>query len=341
MAAKILRGVIVGASTLLGKELSEELNSAQPAWDVGLADTGEASGQIVATGDEAAVIQPLRPEVFDGVDVAFFAESAAIARSHWREAQAAGASVLDLTGGLEDESGVLVRSPWVSGGVAPGLATTAVVPAHPAAVMLGLVATRLQAALGPVRLAATVMEPASQQGSRGLDEMYHQTVSLMGFHSLPQDIYDGQVAFNLRVSVGESAKLDLSKIAGTIRRHIAVIAGEDVAGVTALQLVQVPVFHGYTMSVFVELPKGADLSAVRKAVAGGAVEVVDGGDESPSNQSVAESTSIKVLVREEPAADGNRAYWLWMAADNLKLAARHAVECATEVAALRPARHIQ
>ena len=34
MAAKVLRGVIVGASTSLGKELSEELNSAKPAWDV-------------------------------------------------------------------------------------------------------------------------------------------------------------------------------------------------------------------------------------------------------------------------------------------------------------------
>ena len=34
-----LRGVVVGASTLLGKELIEELNASQTAWDLRLADT--------------------------------------------------------------------------------------------------------------------------------------------------------------------------------------------------------------------------------------------------------------------------------------------------------------
>jgi aspartate-semialdehyde dehydrogenase len=342
MAAKILRGVIVGASTLLGKELSEELNGAHPAWDVRLADAGEGDGQIVAAGDEAMLIQPVRPDVFDGVDAAFFAESAAITRSHWREAQAAGARVLDLTGALENETGVLVRSPWMSGGAAPDLTTTAVVPAHPAAVMLGVVATRLQAVFGQARLAATVLEPASQQGNRGVDEMHQQTVSLLGFHSLPQEIYDAQVAFNLRVSVGESAKLDMREIAGTIRRHLGAIAGEAIASSTALQLVQAPVFHGYTMSVFVQLPVRAEPDSVRKALEGGVVEIGADNVESPSNQSVAGDASVRVLVTEETAqAEGGSAYWLWMAADNLKLAARHAVACAVELAALRPSMRVQ
>lgn len=342
MAAKRWRGAIVGASTLLGEELVEELNSAQPAWEVSLADAGE-SGHVVAANDEAMLIQPLRPDFFDSVDVALFAESEAITRSHWGEARAAGASVLDLTGALEEEPGALVRSPWLSGGAAPDLTTTVVLPAHPAAVMLGVVATQLQAVFGKLRLAATVLEPASQQGSRGLDEMHQQTVGLLGFHSLPQEVYDAQVAFNLRVSVGVSAKLDMSRIAATIRRHLAIVAGEAVSSSIALQLVQAPVFHGYTMSVYAVLPAQADAATVRKALEGGVVEVAGRGDESPSNQSVTESANVQVLVTEEVASveEGRRTYWLWMAADNLKLTARHAVACAAELGTLRPASCIQ
>jgi aspartate-semialdehyde dehydrogenase len=339
---KALRGLIVGASTLLGKELADELGTAQPAWDLSLADVSETSGRIVAAGDEALVIQPLRPDVFDGIDVAFFAESPATTRSHWREARAAGASVLDLTGALEREPDVIVRSPWIAGGRAPGLSTAADVAAHPAAVMLGLAATRLQARFGEVRVAATVLEPASQQGSRGLDEMHQQTVSLLGFHALPQEIYDAQVAFNLRVSVGASAKLDVSEISARIRRDLGSIAGDEIAARTAMQLVLAPVFHGYTISLFAELPEGPDIGAVRAALAGGVVEVAESGAESPSNQSATEASGIQIAVTKDAGnLAGSRFYWLWMAADNLKLAARHAAACAIELVSLRSPKEIQ
>lgn len=335
---KISRGMIVGASTLLGKELADELSGAQPAWDLSLTGVGEESGQLVAAGDEAAVIQPLQPGVFAGMDVVFFTENAATTRAHWREAQKAKAGVVDLTAALDGEAGALVRAPWVSGGTAPDLRTAIVVSAHPAAVMLGVVGARLREAFGQVRLAATVLEPASQQGSRGLDEMHQQTVSLLGFHAIPQEVYDAQVAFNLRASVGRAAKLDMSEIAATIRRHLKVIAGEEISASTAMQLVQAPVFNGYTMSVYIELPEKADATAVRKALQGGVVDVVDHGEDSPNNQSASESPGIQMMLREEPAhAGAGRAYWLWMAADNLKLAVSNAVACAAEMIALRAA----
>jgi aspartate-semialdehyde dehydrogenase len=342
MATKATRGLVVGASTLLGKELAEGLSTAQPPWDLSLTDVTDSGGKIVAAGDEALLVQPLRPDVFEGVDVAFFADSQASTRSHWREARDAGATVVDLTGALEGEPHVLVRSPWIEGGHAPELSTAAVVTAHPAAVMLGLAATRLAGRFGRIRMAATVLEPASQQGSRGMDEMHQQTVNLLGFHSLPQEVYDAQVAFNLRVSVGEEARLDLSEISDRIRRDLRTIAGEKIVTLTAMQLVQAPVFHGYTISLFAELPAEADAQAVREALKGGVVEVTESGAEPPSNQSVTGTEGVQIAVTEDPAhPEGARGFWLWMAADNLKLAAHQAVMCATELAALRPVKPIQ
>jgi aspartate-semialdehyde dehydrogenase len=334
--ARNLRGVVVGASTLLGKEHIEELNTSETAWDLRIADSGDSSGQLVAGGDEALVVQPLSPDIFEARDVAFFAAEPETTRTHWREAGAAGATVVDLTAALESEPGATVWSPWIPGSPAPLTNTPAIIPAHPAAVMLGVVGSRLAAAFGRVHLAATVLEPASQQGSSGLDEMHQQTVSLLGFQSLPQEVYDAQVAFNLRIGVGEAAKLDMGAIASTIRRHLKAIAGESIASDIALQLVQAPVFHGYTMSVYAQLPANADAAAVRRALHGGVVHLTSAHDEAPSNQSVVQESGIVIALTEEsPSPDDMRGFWLWIAADNLKLTARHAVACTEELPALR------
>jgi len=330
--SRILRAAVVGASSLQGKELAEELSASKAAvWDVTLLDTGESQGIVTAAGDEAAVIQPVAAESFAGVDVAFFTGDPATARERWTMAQQAGASIVDLTGALERVPGVLVRCPWVNGGTKSDLATVGVVAAHPAAVMLAVVSQRLQRRFGPVKLAATVMEPASQMGGPGLDELHQQTVALLSFQAVPKDVYDAQVAFNLRSALGGAAKTDLSVTAETIRRQFAaLVAGEKIA-VPAIQLVQAPVFHGYTASIFVTL-QGADESAVRQALAGGIADV--GESSTPSNESVAGLGEIQIEVSAEQTGEG---FWLWMAADNLRLAARNSVACAAELAALRPA----
>lgn len=340
--ADTLRAVIIGASTLLGKELIDELNSSERVWDIRLADATEAGGQLVAGGEEPLIVQSLTPDVFDGRDVAFFAESTATTRAHWREAKTANAAVVDLTGALEKEPGTLVRCPWIVDGKVPDRRTSIVAPAHPAAVMLGVVGSRLFKAFGQVRLAATVLEPASQQGARGMDEMHQQTVSLLGFHSVPQDFYDAQVAFNLRIDLGEEAKIDLSQIAQTIRLHLKDVAGESVASSIATQLVHAPVFHGYTMSVFVQLPLHANVAGLHAALDGGVVRLSDAAGGSPSNQSVTQESGISVAIREDAAQLGDaRGFWLWIAADNLKLAAREAVACAEEICAVRGAAPVQ
>jgi aspartate-semialdehyde dehydrogenase len=291
---------------------------------------------LVAGVDEALVVQPLSPELFDARDVAFFAAEPQNTRTHWGEAKAAGNAVVDLTAALESEPGAVVRSPWILGRPAPPSNTPVVISAHPAAVMLGIVASHLASAFGRVHLAATVLEPASQQGNIGVDEMHHQTVSLLGFHSLPQEVYDAQVAFNLRIGVGEAAKVDMGAIASTIYRHLKAAAGESIASCISLQLVQAPVFHGYTMSVYAQLPPNVDAAAVRRALHGEVVRVTNLHEEAPSNQSMVQEPGIAIALTAEPLTQSNvRGFWLWIAADNMKLAARHAVACAEELISSR------
>lgn len=341
---------IVGASSLLGKELTDTLaESALAACDAVLLDDEDA-GQVVAAGDDVTFIQKLEADSFAGIDFVFFAGDAATTSKYWKTARMAGASIVDMTYALESEPGVVVRGPWASP-LAEGsstaraneldLATPAVVAAHPAALVMLLIANRLQDKF-PVRsIAATFFEPASEHGRAAMDELHQQTVSLLSFQSLPREQYDAQVAFNLLPALGEASKVHLAATKARIANHYAALAGRATA-VLALQLVQAPVFHGYVASVLVELEGMATTEQVELAVYGEHVDVFAAESDPPSNVSTAGQSEILMRVSSAMTGDGATArFWLWLAADNLKLAALNAIACANELRRLRPQGKVQ
>jgi len=340
------RVAIVGAGSLRGKELNEALGeSAFAAADFVLLDDASSLGKIEAVGDEVTVVQMVDPRSFDRADFVFFAGDQASTLKHWRSAARAGASILDLTYALEAEPDVLVRSPWVreelnghsSGKANPDLKTPAIVPAHPAAVALALLLLRVKK-VGAVSSAwATVLEPATEHGRAAMDELHQQTISLLSFQSLPKETYDAQVAFNLVPVLGEEAKVDLPGTEARIRRHYALLSGGKLPEVN-VQLIHAPVFHGYGISLGVELEQPVSLEEIEAALTGEHVDVVLGDDDAPSNLSTAGEEDIMVRVRGD---ESGQRFWLWAAADNLKLSALNAVACALELRRLRPQGQVQ
>ncbi len=340
MPTKQIRAAVVGAATVLAKELLEELNnSPAAAWDIRLLDDAEGEeAQLSAAGDEAVLIQPLNREALEKMDLIFFAGEGATARELVSAARSSGAAVVDLTGALEQEANFLVRCPWLAAGKRPDLTTLGITVPQPAAVMLALAAQRLQK-VGIVSLSATVLEPASQAGKAALDEMHQQTVSLLSFQSVPQEVFDTQVAFNLQTALGEASKVDLGAVAATIRRHLRLILGVEAAARVHFQLVQAPVFHGYTLSALAQLQGSVAEPRIRETLHGGVIQAED--DTAPSNTAVVESGDVLLTVRPDSGDEEGKLWWLWMAADNLRLHARVAVAAGLELAALRPVNTMQ
>jgi aspartate-semialdehyde dehydrogenase len=336
---------IAGASTLLGRELKEAISeSPLAAATFALLDEEEAQGQLDQVGDEITFVQPIGPDAFERVDFTFLCGTETLTRKHWREALRSGSTVLDLSGALDQEAGVLVRAPWLgSESATVDLFTPAVVPAHPAAVALGLLLERLQQA-APVRFAgATVLMPASEFGRGAMDELHQQTVSLLSFQGLPRAIYDAQAAYNLLGGLGESAAISLSAAEARIRRHYdALSAGRWPA--LALQVVHVPVFHGLTFSIAVDLERPVEISALEEALSGEHVDLVLEDTDSPSNLAATGQNDVLVRLRPEQLARNSTQasrLWLWAAADNLRLNAQNAVECALDLRRLRPQGTVQ
>jgi aspartate-semialdehyde dehydrogenase len=356
MSNKTYRIAIVGASSLLGKELSDALSeSALGAASFTLLDEEQLAGNMAAAGDEISFVQKIDATSFEGKDLVFFAGEAAVTLKHWRSALKAEASIVDLTGAVERQPGVLVRAPWMlaggvspaavgaahAGGKAPDIATPAVATAHPAAVLLALLAARLGEKFSLRSMSATVLVPASEFGRAAMDELHQQTVSLLSFQSLPREQYDTQVAFNLVRSWGEAAKVPLKveEIEDRVAAHYAAIAAAG-APELVLQVVHAPVFHGYGVSLLVEFETVATEAEVESALAGKHVEV-KAGAEAPNNIDVAGQDELLVSVQAVKRDGAGRQFKLWVAGDNLRLAAANAVACAVELLQLRPSGEVQ
>lgn len=341
---QLYRAAIVGAATLKGKEVAEMLNERNfPAVDVCLLDDDESIGQLEATGDEINFIQSLRAEQFTSVDFTFFAADAACTRQNWKRVRDAGSAIIDLSGALEEEPGVTVRSLWVERERGqmwqPDLQPAPCAVAHPTAVVLALLLLRARKA-GTIRSAvATVFEPASEQGQKGMDELHQQTVNLLSFQSLPKDVFDTQVAFNLVARYGQNSQLSLDSLEARVRRHYQKIAGAD-APQPALMALQPPVFHGHALGIFLEMEQAVDQERLANALAGDHVVLAGAGEDSqPSNVNTAGQPNILVSLKAEPSRPNG--IWLWAAADNLRVAAITAVECAESMIATRPVGKIQ
>jgi aspartate-semialdehyde dehydrogenase len=341
---QLYRTAIVGASTLKGKEVAEMLNERNfPAVDVRLLDDDESIGQLEATGDEINFIQSVRAEQFTNTDFTFFAADAGCTRQTWKRARDAGSAIIDLSGALEEEAGATVRSLWVERERGqmwqPELQPAPCVVAHPAAVTLALLLLRARKA-GAIRSAvATVFEPASEQGQKGMDELHQQTVNLLSFQSLPKDVFDAQVAFNMVARYGTNSKLSLAALEERVRRHYQKLAGAD-APQAALMALQPPVFHGYALSIFLEMERMVDQQKLSQALAGDHVMLAGAEDDSqPSNVNTAGQANIMVSLKTESSR--SHGVWLWAAADNLRIAAVTAVECAESMIATRPVGKIQ
>jgi aspartate-semialdehyde dehydrogenase len=372
------RVAIVGAATLKGRELKDVLEERRfPALDVRLLDDEESLGQLEAVGDEVSFIQSVRAEHFQNVDVAFFACEAAFTRSHWQMARRQGCAIVDTSYALEDVPGAELRAPWLEVELgrmpAPTLASDAAlaVVAHPAAIVLALLMTRAQRAGDISVSAATLFEPASEQGRKGMDELHQQTVNLLSFQSLPRQIFDSQIAFNLLPRYGAQAASNLDATERRIAQHFRAImrpqvpaqqpvrhafvaagraAGEtliDQAGVAgssansapALTLLQAPIFHSHAFSIYLEWEReisGADLA---KSLAGEHVSVVDVTEEAQSNVSAAGQNEIQVGWKRD--LNHPNGMWLFAVADNLKITALNAVACAEAAVAMRPKGPVQ
>src|ERR1700730_18371852 len=151
-----VRVAIAGAASLRGKELKLLLEESNfPASEIRLLDEEIVAGTLTEAGGEPAVIETVDEDSFERVRLAFFTGSPGFSVRHGGEARRAGATVIDLSGGLAGGTGARYWIPHLDEVLPPPSANPAVggpqslflAPSAPA-----IIAASLSAALAPLGL---------------------------------------------------------------------------------------------------------------------------------------------------------------------------------------------
>ena len=333
-----LRVAIAGATSLRGKDLKYWLEEdGFPAGEIKLVDEELAVGTLTEVAGEAAVVQSIDEGSLEGLRFVFFTGSAAFAAKYGPTAERAGASVIDMTGGLW--AGDRAR-PWIpaldslisppAGASLPNDRYHAwVAPSTPAIIACSLAAAFAE--LSPARLAIMFFQPVSERGEAGISELEAQTTKLLSFQPIPQQVFDTQVAFNLTARWGAESAERLSDSRMAIAREVQRYLGDRIS-LPALTLVQAPVFYGHTFSAWAEFKDRQTEEGVTERLKSAGFKVLGTDEPSPSNVTAAGETR-PMITRPERDDNVPHGYWLWGAADNFRLASVNATRIAERLLA--------
>lgn len=329
---------LIGAETMLGKDIRETLESRNKKTRV---TTYSASGEgnFGEQEGEAVYIEPFSAKSLAEERMVVLAGSKSGAEKSYRIVQASGLKpvVIDSLGLLEEaKDGILAST--LHGEVKPHSGQL-IALAHPVASALTLVLSRLAKYQALVRVVVNVHEPASERGQRGITELHNQTAALLAFKPLPKDVFDAQLAFNTLPKLGDDAQLSLADIERRIfsqtLRLAAQVKAQAAAAQMSLRLIQAPVFHGYSMSLFAEFPAKADRNLVEEALACAQIEVRALGEEAPDSVAAASTSGLMAGDIRVDAANP-KAVWIWVVFDNLRLLADSVADLAAVLRQERP-----
>ncbi|HZT73524.1 MAG TPA: Asd/ArgC dimerization domain-containing protein [Terriglobales bacterium] len=314
---------IIGAETLLGKELAQVFAEAKEMpWGaarlhlLAAAPSAVAAGEhrLAALADEAALLDPLKDEALADLDLILLASAHAEARSLAAAAPARGAAiVLDVAAppGAEPLAAVL-RVP------------------HPAARALAAVLVAL-APLGEFAATALVLEPASERGMAALNELQSQSLQLLSLGSIPTETFGGQIAYNVKAELPEEIHPSLAEIQGALAadlRGLAIAPGGAARfPLPAVRLLQAPLFHAHVIALAARFAAACEPAAVARALRAAPLRYLGDPPEQPDVLSVAGESEIHVGALQPDPLDA-RSLWLQIAFDNLRVRALTALRLA-------------
>jgi len=298
---------IVNPLTLVGNEIQTILRErAFPHAKIALLDAaGKAAGALTEVDAEPVVVAPIAQEGLDDLDLVFFCGPAAT-NQQWIERHADDDFIaVDLSQPTTAEDGKLA----VAGVNLHGLDADddVLISPHPVAIPIALILHQI-GTLSPIEICtATVVQPASEYEQEGVEELAHQTISVLNIQPVPKTVFDRQVAFNLYPALERNEELIVTQV-----RSLT-----DARAQVALLITQGTIFHGHTFSLFLKTREEIDAARIIDALKANPALVFPEGDQQFGTIDAAGKDEVLIAeVRPDPTIRGG--FWVWAVCDNLR-----------------------
>jgi len=301
---------IVNPLTLVGTEIQTILRErAFPYAKLMLLDsTGDVAGTLTEAGDEPAVVTAISDLELEDLDVVFFCGPAAANREWIERATADKFVAIDLSQPSAVEDGKAVVAGVNLDDLSEG--DNIMISPHPVAIPIVLILHQIKTA-SPIELCtATVVQPASEFDQKGVEELARQTISVLNIQSVPKEVFDRQLAFNLYPAPEHNEDFVAAQVRALTDPRIEL----------ALLITQGTIFHGHTFSLFIRTRQALDRAAVVNALnANNAIGFAEG-DQSLGTIDAAGRDEV-LIAEVRPESSVRNGFWVWAVCDNLRRSA--------------------
>ncbi|HYB11837.1 MAG TPA: aspartate-semialdehyde dehydrogenase [Myxococcota bacterium] len=320
---------VVGATGAVGEVLLEVLAERRfPISRLRALASDRSAGTTVRFRGEALTVEPARPQLFDGIELVFFAATGSLSKELAPEAQRRGAVVIDKSSTWRMDAAVPLVVPEVNPDAAmkhrgilacPNCTTIGFVmalePLRRAAGLRSVVVTTLQAASGAGRDGTDELSSQMEALARGREPEAKVFPKPLAGNVLPlceSFREDGYSTEEMKLLLETRKILDLPRLA------------------VSMTCIRVPVAVGHSATLLVETEQPLTPAAARTALEGfPGLRVVDDpwNNVFPTPRDVV-GTDTVLVGRIRRDLDSDR-LWLWEVSDNLrKGAATNAVQTA-------------
>ena len=198
---------VAGATGAVGREMLKVLEDRDfPVSELVPLASERSEGHKLEFRGEELTVRRLRPESFDGVDIALFSPGASVSREFAPYAARAGAVVVDNSSAFRMDADVPLVVPEVN----PRAVELALKPggrriiANPncSTIQLVVVLKPLHEAAGLERVVVSTYQSVSGAGQKGIDELEQQSRALFNMEETAPKKFPHRIAFNLLPEIG-------------------------------------------------------------------------------------------------------------------------------------------
>ncbi|HYZ89599.1 MAG TPA: aspartate-semialdehyde dehydrogenase [Myxococcales bacterium] len=204
-----VRVAVAGATGAVGREMLKVLEDREfPVAELVPLASERSEGHKLEFRGEEVTVRRLKPESFEGVDIALFSPGSSVSREFAPYAARAGAVVIDNSSAFRMDADVPLVVPEVN----PQAVELALVPggrriiANPncSTIQLVVVLKPLHDAAGLEKVVVSTYQSVSGAGQKGIDELDQQTRALFNLGEITAKKFPHRIAFNLLPEIGPS-----------------------------------------------------------------------------------------------------------------------------------------
>jgi len=317
---KKLKLALIGTDSLRGREIKRVLEQKDfPFRSINFFDddVGEEYGKLTEFRGEPKIIYPINEDTLDMADIIFLAADKEVNKRIIQEALPRGKWVIDLneTFAAEGDSRVIVAG--INDNKIPMEVPRLISNPHPASIFLSHMIHLIDQNLGLRKSIAFILQPVSAFDVTGMDELANQSAELLGGNSLSKKVFKEQIAFNLLSHVDTTDKNGFTSVEKQIRSETKKIFENDKLPLS-LTMVQAPVFHTYSIMIYIEVSEKAEIDDIRSLFNDSSYFHCFTNSDSCQVSSVSASGKNEIQIGEiKKDLDFPNGFWIWAIADNL------------------------